>query len=239
MKSHLFASSNLELEEDWSIFKNKILRVVVTPDRPVYTSKGAMIAYQGDRLEFNHHGGTKGLSGMMKKMVSSDDTPLMSVSGNAEVFFADMSQDIVIIYLENDGICVNGKNLLAFEAGLSYDLQINKGAGIVSGGLWSTAITGTGRVAIVSDGPTMLLNTSTPTYTDTDATVAWSSNLSPKLVSSTNFKSAIHGGSGEAMQYVFHGPGWVAVQPSELVKQNTQRQTNQNQSFNLGGLLGS
>ncbi len=29
------------------------------------------------------------------------------------------------------------------------------------------------------------------------------------------FSSVIRGGSGEAFQYAFHGPGFVVVQPSE------------------------
>lgn len=32
-----------------------------------------------------------------------------------------------------------------------------------------------------------------------------------------NVKSMLRGGSGEAMQFAFHGPGFVVVQPSEWV----------------------
>jgi uncharacterized protein (AIM24 family) len=31
------------------------------------------------------------------------------------------------------------------------------------------------------------------------------------------FKSMLRGGSGEAFQYAFHGPGFVVVQPYEFV----------------------
>lgn len=237
MRSDLFAESNFEPSGSWEVFHSKMLRVVVTPDAPLYATKGAMVAYQGDRLEFGHHGGTKGMSGMIKKMVSSDNTPLMSIKGNAEVFLADAAQSIALVYLEGDSICVNGKSLLAFEHGLTYDLKINSGAGFVSGGIWSTVISGHGRVAIVTDGTPIILATDTPTYTDTDATVAWSGNLVPQLVSSVTFASAIRGGSGEAMQYYFNAPGWVAVQPSELVRVTTAAQTSQNNSLNIGSLF--
>jgi uncharacterized protein (AIM24 family) len=54
-----------------------------------------------------------------------------------------------------------------------------------------------------------------PTFVDVQAAVAWSANLQPQVVSSMNFKSMLRGGSGEAFQYAFHGPGFVVVQPSE------------------------
>jgi uncharacterized protein (AIM24 family) len=45
--------------------------------------------------------------------------------------------------------------------------------------------------------------------------VCWSANLTPNAVSSMNVGSLLRGGSGEAVQYSFHGPGFVVVQPSE------------------------
>ncbi|TXH42417.1 MAG: AIM24 family protein [Actinobacteria bacterium] len=237
MRSELFAESNFEPSGSWEVFHSKMLRVVVTPDEPLYATKGAMVAYQGDRLEFGHHSGTQGMSGMIKKMVSSDNTPLMSIKGSAEVFLADAAQSVAIVYLEGDSICVNGKSLLAFEHTLTYDLKVNSGAGFVSGGIWSTVISGHGRVAIVADGTPIILSTTTPTYTDTDATVAWAGNLVPQVVSSMSFSSALRGGSGEAMQYYFNAPGWVAVQPSEMIRITTAAQTSQNTGFNIGSLF--
>jgi uncharacterized protein (AIM24 family) len=54
-----------------------------------------------------------------------------------------------------------------------------------------------------------------PTFVDPQSAVCWSANLSPNVVSSMNMKSMLRGGSGEAVQYSFHGPGFVVVQPSE------------------------
>ncbi|GEL46718.1 hypothetical protein CHO01_18340 [Cellulomonas hominis] len=45
--------------------------------------------------------------------------------------------------------------------------------------------------------------------------MCWSANLTPGVVSSMNMSSMLRGGSGEAFQYAFHGPGFVVVQPSE------------------------
>ena len=97
---------------------------------------------------------------MLKKAVTGEGTTLMKMSGTGEVFLADTAQDIHLIYLENDAITVNGANLLAFDAGIDWDIKRVEGvSGMMGGGLFNTALTGTGWVAIVSDGPPVLLNT--------------------------------------------------------------------------------
>jgi len=47
------------------------------------------------------------------------------VSG--EVFLGDQAQDIHLIKLENDQITCNGANLLAFDAGIDWDIKREKG----------------------------------------------------------------------------------------------------------------
>ena len=75
------------------------------------------------------------------------------------MFLADQAQDIHLIYLENDMITVNGPNLLAFDAGIDWDIERVEGAsGMMGGGLYNMALHGTGWVAILSDGPPVLLN---------------------------------------------------------------------------------
>lgn len=49
------------------------------------------------------------------------------------------------------------------------------------------------------------------------AVVCWSGNLVPQVHNSMNMRSMLRGGSREAFQLVFHGPGFVVVQPSEGV----------------------
>jgi uncharacterized protein (AIM24 family) len=63
--------------------------------------------------------------------------------------------------------------------------------------------------------PVVLDCSQQPTYVDVQAAVAWSANLAPDVVSSMNMKSMLRGGTGEAFQYSFHGPGFVVVQASE------------------------
>lgn len=218
MKSHLFNQSNMEnvTSELWALQNSKMLRVNLSQGREVVAWKGSMVAYQGD-VRFDHQG-SRNASQFLKKMVSGDNVPLMRVSGAGDVFFASNASNVELILLEGDSITTNGSSLLAFDASLTYDLNMVKGAGKMSGGMWNTTLSGHGYAAIASQGRPVLLDCSDqPTFTDMNATVAWSGGLVPSVKNSMNMKTMLHGGSGEAFQYAFHGVGWVAVQPSELV----------------------
>ena len=213
MRSPLFDPANLENEqgERFALQNPQMLRVALGDD--VLAIKGAMVAYQG-RVEFDHE--KAGMGRFLKKVFTAEDIPLMRVSGQGEVFFASEAGFVYTVTLEGDGISVNGRNLLAFDASLEWDIKRTKGAGMMAGGLFNTVISGSGTVAMHSVGSPVVLDCSQqPTYVDVQAAVAWSSHLTPQLVSSMKFKSLLRGGSGEAFQYLFHGPGFVVVQPSE------------------------
>jgi uncharacterized protein (AIM24 family) len=214
MKSELFSQSNLEVETQsrFSLQNSQLLRVSFGPD--VLAVKGAMVAYQG-RIQF-HHEKSGSVGRMLKKVLTSEDMPLMRVSGEGEVFFANEAGYVYLLELGGDGISVNGRNLLAFDAQMQWDINRVKGAGVMAGGLFNTTVSGNGTVALCTVGHPVVLDCSQqPTFVDVQAAVAWSANLVPQVVSSMNMKSMLRGGSGEAFQYSFHGPGFVVVQPSE------------------------
>lgn len=223
MRSNLFDQANMENQsvEVFALQNSKMLRSRIQPGRGVIARKGAMVAYQGN-IEFSHKG-SEGLGQMFKKMMSSDDAPLMAVVGDGDVFFAECASDVHLLTLEGDGITVNGANLLAFTEGLSYDIARVKGIGVLSGGVWNTTVTGQGMVAITTEGQPVVLDCSQqPTFTDIQATVAWSTGLVPQIRKSFSAGSLVGRGSGEAFQYAFHGAGFVIVQPSEGPPQPAQ-----------------
>lgn len=215
MRSNLFDPAHQETAaggERFNLQNSRLLRVRLGPD--VLALKGSMVAYQG-RAEFQHEGAGS-IGKLMKRVMTSEDTPLMRVRGEGEVFFANTAQNVFLVHLEGDALSVNGTNLLAFDANLGWDVRRVKGAGIVAGGLFNTEISGQGTVALTADGDPVLLDCSQiPTYVDVQAAVAWSANLQPSVVTSMNMRSLLRGGTGEAAQYMFHGPGFVVVQPSE------------------------
>jgi uncharacterized protein (AIM24 family) len=239
MRSQLFDAALQEKEATaaWTMQSSKMLKVSLGQD--VLAVKGAMVAYQGN-VEF-HHQGAGSVSNMIRRAVTSEDTPVMRVSGQGEVFFARLAQDIFTIQLEGDAISVDGANLLAFDSTLQHEIKRVQGAGIMSGGFFNVVLSGHGQVAVTSDGPPMLLDCSQqPTFVDIQAAVCWSANLAPQIKSSMNIRSLIRGGSGEAFQYAFHGPGFVVVQPSESVTGGTEAESGgSGNSKSPGGIVGN
>jgi uncharacterized protein (AIM24 family) len=202
-------------QDAFALQNSKLLKVRL--DQVTLQAKlGSMVAYQGD-VQFEH-AGSGGVSRFIKKAVTGEGTQLMKISGTGEVFLADTAQDIHLIYLENDAITCNGANVLAFDAGIDWDIKKVEGgfSGALAGGLFNMALQGTGWVAIISDGPPVLLNTGdAPTYCDPQAAITWSSGISTSVKTDVNLKTLIGRGSGESLQMAFQGAGWVLVQPSE------------------------
>jgi uncharacterized protein (AIM24 family) len=214
LQSTLGEFQETKSEQPFALQNSKLLKVSLN-QITIQAKAGAMVAYQGE-VSFEH-AGSGGMSRMLKKAVSGEGTTLMKISGSGEVFLADTAQDIHLIYLENDAITVNGTNLLAFDAGIEWDIRRVEGvSGMMGGGLFNMALTGTGWVAIISDGPPVLLNTAdAPTYADPQAAITWASSLQTGIKTDIKLKNFIGRGSGESVQMSFSGPGWVLVQPSE------------------------
>jgi uncharacterized protein (AIM24 family) len=212
-------SSLAEFEESqspdpFSLQNGKLLKVRLEA-LTIQAKLGSMVAYQGD-VTFEH-AGMGGLGRMLKKAVTGEGTQLMKVTGTGEVFLADQAQDIHIIPLQDDRITVNGANLLAFDAGIDWDVKRVEGAAaMMGGGLFNLTLTGTGSVAVLSDGPPVLLDVgAAPTFADANAAITWSSGVTTGVRTDFKAKNLIGRGSGETIQMAFGGQGWVLVQPSE------------------------
>jgi uncharacterized protein (AIM24 family) len=214
MQTTLAQFNETQSQDAFALQNSKLLKVRL--DQVTVQAKlGSMVAYQGD-VTFEH-AGSGGLGRMLKKAVSGEGTALMRITGSGEVFLADQAQEIHLVYLENDLITVNGRNLLAFDSGIDWDIKRVEGAsGVMGGGLFNMALHGTGWVAILSDGPPVLLEIgATPTYADAQAAITWSSGVQTGIRTDFKMKNLIGRGSGETLQMSFSGQGWVLVQPSE------------------------
>ena len=198
----------------FSLQNSKLLKVELS-EVTIQAKLGSMVAYQGD-VKFEH-AGTGGMSRMVKKAVSGEGTTLMKASGKGEVFLADMAQDVQLLQLDGDSITANGANVLAFDAGIDWDIKKVEGAsGMLGGGLFNMHLEGSGWVALVSDGPPVLLELDgEETFADPQAAITWSSGLDTSVKTDVNAKTLIGRGSGETIQMGFSGKGWLLIQPSE------------------------
>ena len=214
MDSTLAEFQETTSQDAFALQNSKLLKVRL--DQVTIQAKlGSMVAYQGD-VKFEH-AGSGGLGRMLKKAATGEGASLMKIAGSGEVFLAVQAQDVHLLRIDNDTLHVNGNNLLAFDAGIDWDIKRVEGAsGMLAGGLFNMTLKGTGQIAVVSDGPPVLLQTgATPTFADPQAAIVWSSGVSTQVKTDVNFKTLTGRGSGETVQLGFQGDGWVLVQPSE------------------------
>ena len=203
-----------EVQEAFTLQNSKMLKVELS-GATIQAKLGSMVAHQGD-VKFEH-AGSGGMGRFMKKAMTGEGTDLMKVSGSGEVFLADLAQDIQILRLENESITANDANVLAFEDGIKWDIKRVEGAsGMLGGGLYNMHLEGTGYVAIISDGPPMLIRIEgEQTYADPQAAITWSAGVTTSVKADVNMKTLIGRGSGESIQIAFGGQGWALIQPSE------------------------
>ena len=221
MQSDLEQFSETTSTEAFALQNHKLLKVHL--DQVTIQAKlGSMVAYQGE-VSFEH-AGAGGLGRLVKKVATGEGQSLMKISGRGEVFLADTAQDIHLFYLQDDRITVNGRNVLAFDDGIDWDIErVKSVSGMMGGGLFNTRLHGSGWVAVLTDGPPVRLDVAqAPTFADAQAAVAWSSGVTSTIKTDIKLKSLIGLGSGETFQMAFGGQGWVLVQPSEGRIQVTQ-----------------
>jgi uncharacterized protein (AIM24 family) len=214
MDETLTAYAETQSTDAFSLQNAKLLKVRLD-QVTIQAKRGSMVAYQGE-VSFEH-AGSGGLGRMVKKMATGEGSALMKVTGSGEVFLADRAQEIHLLRLDSEKVTVNGRNLLAFDAGIDWDIERVQGAaGMMGGGLFNTSLRGSGMVAILSDGPPVLLDVgSAPTFADAEAAITWSEGVSTQLKADFKAKNLIGRGSGETLQLAFGGQGWVLIQPSE------------------------
>lgn len=208
-------AKDVESSDSFSLANRKLLKVELAQGA-IQARRGSMVAYQG-AVSFEHSG-AGGLGRMMKKLATGEGAPLMKVQGTGEVFLAESAQEVHLVKLTDDELTCNGKNLLAFDAGIDWDITRIKGgmSGALAGGLFNVILKGTGWVALLSDGPPLLLDVAeAPTFADAQSAICWSSGVTSQLKTDVNLKTLTGRASGETIQLAFSGTGWLLVQPSE------------------------
>jgi uncharacterized protein (AIM24 family) len=225
-----------EGSEPFQLQGSKMLKVRVA-DETIQAKLGSMVAYQGD-VKFEH-AGSGGLKRMAKKAVTGEGAELMKISGSGEIFLADLAQEIQLVKLSDEAITVNGANLLAFDADIDWDIKKVEGvSGFMGGGLYNTHLSGSGYVAMLSDGPPVMIELDgQETFADPQAAITWSEGVSTSVKTDLNLKTFIGRGSGETVQLGFSGTGWVLIQPSEG-RVTSAAAGGQASSSSAGGALG-
>ena len=184
----------------------------------VWTKIGAMVAYTG-AIKFTREGVMEhGLGRMLKRAVSGEGMTLMKCEGQGHLYLAHEGKQVSLLRLAGESITVNGNDLLALEPSLQWDITLmRRVAGMMAGGFSNVKVEGHGVVAITThhEPLTLVVTPGNPVMTDPNATVLWSTSLTPELRTEISFKTFLGRGSGESFQMMFQGQGFVVIQPYE------------------------
>ncbi|MGF7237127.1 MAG: TerD family protein [Frankia sp.] len=199
----------------WTKQNSKMVKVTLGAD--ALALRGSMVAYQGD-VEFDYKG--SGIRGFIENKLTQQGLKLMTCKGNGEVFLAEDASDLHIVELNGDSLCVNARNILAFDTTLHTEVKRIESAGIPGGGLFHLEVSGQGTIVVKTKGPPMTLPVNGPTFGDMNALVAWSVGMRISVSSQVRVSRQIYGGtSGEALAMQFMGIGgnhFIVVQPYEV-----------------------
>ncbi len=242
--SKLVSSSREEASSlPFALQNKKLLRVNLQAcGGQVLAKAGSMVAYQG-RMTFTRLG-SGGIDKWLKKKISGEQFTLMQAQGEGNLFLADAANDIILLQLQGESITVEALNLLAFTPGISWDIELIRGAaGMLAGGLWTVALSGTGYLALICKGEPLTLQVTPdrPVFADPNATVAWSQGLNPRVHVDANLSSlkGIFGSThGEIFQLAFEGQGFVVIQPSEEAPKTSLQDPSSGGGGGAGGILG-
>jgi uncharacterized protein (AIM24 family) len=206
---------------------SKMVEATVAPGRPLFSQRGAMLAYKGD-VSFtpNIQGGQGGVMSMLGRRVAGEATPLMTVEGSGTVFFGHGGHHVHVINLAGDTLYVEADRLLAFEGTLRQGTMFMGSQGGVMGmvrgqvtgqGLFTTTLTGHGAVAVMAHGGVfeVPITPQRPVHVDPQAYVAHHGDVRNKLSAALGWRDMVGRSSGEAFQLELSGSGAVYVQASE------------------------
>jgi uncharacterized protein (AIM24 family) len=217
---HDFVTRTAQQDRGQGLFElesDRVLEVNVN-NQLIWTKTGSMVAYLG-QIRFTREGVFEhGLGTMLKKAFTGEGARLTKAEGAGKIYLADAGKKVTILQLQGESIFVNGNDVLAFEPSLKFNItMMRKVAAMLSGGLFNVRFEGSGMLAITThyDPITLRVTPGQPVFTDPNATIAWAGTLTPEFKADVSLKTFLGRGSGESLQMMFNGEGFVVVQPYE------------------------
>ena len=216
-----FVARTRQRDRQQGVFELENARMLeVNLNGRVWTKMGSMVGYRGN-IKFTREGMLDhGIGNLLKKAVSGEGLSLTKAEGTGTLYLADSGKRVTILRLDGDGLFVNGNDVLVFEDTIRHQItMMRRMAAMLSGGLFNVRFEGRGLLAITTHGEpvTLVVTPDNPVITDPNATVAWSANLQPEFKTDMSFKTFLGRGSGESLQMMFRGDGFVVIQPYEEV----------------------
>ena len=100
----------------------------------VWIKTGATVTHTG-QIQFRREGMLeRGIGQMLKRALCGESRRLTKAEGSGQLFLADQGKRISILHLHDDAVHVEGKDVLAFEPEIDWDVEpLRKLAGFLSG----------------------------------------------------------------------------------------------------------
>ncbi|WP_329379463.1 AIM24 family protein [Streptomyces sp. NBC_01351] len=225
MQSALFAHTEAQSQERYTVQNPQLLRVSLTGTDDVLARKGAMVAYQG-LIDFD--GEYQSTNQRNARSRTGEGLDLMRCSGQGTVYLANMAQYVHLVDVDQEGLTVDSSYVLALDSTLHTEvIAVDSQYGISGSGKYQLNITGRGKVALMTSGQPLAMHVTPDKYVnvDADAIVAWSTGLRVQMQAQTHSSGVWRrrGNTGEGWELSFLGTGMALVQPSEAMPpQNAQ-----------------
>ncbi|GAA2997474.1 AIM24 family protein [Streptomyces fulvorobeus] len=219
MQSPLFAHTEQQSQDRYTIQNPQLLRVSLTGHDDILARKGAMVAYQG-LMEFD---GEYRSQGQRRAQANTGEgLDLMRCTGQGTVYLANLAQYIHVVDVDREGMTVDSAYVLALDSALHTEvIAVDSQYGLSGTGKYQLNITGTGKVALMTSGQPLMMRVTPDKYVnvDADAIVAWSSSLRVQMQAQTHSTNVRRrrGSTGEGWELSFLGEGFALVQPSEVM----------------------
>ncbi|MEV6753842.1 AIM24 family protein [Streptomyces sp. NPDC051214] len=219
MQSPLFAHTEQQTQERYTVQNPQLLRVALEGHDDILARKGAMVAYQG-LIEFDAEYQSQG--NQRARAHTGEGLDLMRCHGQGTVYLANLAQYIHVVDVDQDGLTVDSSYVLALDSSLTHQvIAVDSQYGISGSGKYQLNITGRGKVALMTSGQPLMLRVTPDQYVnaDADAIVAWSNGLRVQMQAQTHSSGVWRrrGNTGEGWELSFMGQGYALVQPSELL----------------------
>ena len=201
----------------------KVAKTGIGPGGEVIARRGAMLGYSGG-VTFRPISGAGGVGGMVGRAMSGESVAMMVAEGQGEAYYGFRGLYVTLVQLNNETLTVEADRLLAHHANLSTSIEMIGSGGIrqavrgaVSGqGLFTTKLSGTGSVALLSHGGTFEIPVEGQLVgVDPQAYVGHVGPLQIDFKVSAGIRDVVGRGSGEATQLHCTGHGRVYIQASE------------------------
>ncbi|MBL7500384.1 AIM24 family protein [Frankia sp. CNm7] len=222
IRSSLLNNPEVTSNERFALQNGKMLKATLGAQgmREFYARAGSMVAYQGGATFDSHWEGWA--SHLRRHFTGGEGLNLMKVAGQGAVYLAYQAQDIHILDISSDPLTIDGRNVLAFDRDLQWDVvRIDTQVGIAGVGNYQIELRGQGKVCMCTTGAPLVMHVTPMNYyfADADAVVGWSSSLQVSMQAAVTSSSAWRprGNTGESWQMQFSGDGYVVIQPNELM----------------------